>query len=312
MTTDRPKFTMFWSNLEAYEDCPRKFLWGRGWHDIDLGRGLGRSKERPVKSSEHHAVMGNVIQGVIEDMYNSELWRDAANLKERLKTHLDKRFTLAINAAHIDWGRQDCPPQSEMYQICWDGICGYLKTMKHNRLLGPYARAEVELPAWVNKYTPVNGRADVIIRREDTGVTILDGKNSKTKGKYTDPDQLRWYALCFWLGYNQLPDRLGFVYYRYPHGKPILNEEGVETGETELGVDWVPFTMDDLKGIAQRAADARKGMDFHKFDPKPTPDVCKFCDFETVCDARKAAKRQQKQRKTTLEQVNNADGLIEF
>ena len=309
--SDRPKFTMYWSNLEMYEDCAQKFLWSRGWHDIDLGNGLGRSKTRPVKSSEHHALMGNVIQKVIENMYNQELWRDGANLKNRLKDMLDKEFTLALAKAYIDWGRPDCPPQTELYSICWDGVSGYLKTMKQQKLLGPYARAEVELPALVNKYTPINGRADLIIRRDDVGVLILDGKNAKTKGKYTDPDQLRWYALCFWLAYDQMPNKLGFVYYRYPYGKPILDEEGKETGEIEQGVDWVDFTEADLKGIAQRAVDARKGMDFHKFDPKPDPSVCKLCDFETVCDARKATKRTRN-RKTTLEQVANADGLLEF
>lgn len=319
MSNTNNKFVMFWSNLEQYEDCHQKFLWSRGWFDIDLGRGMGRSKERPVKSSEHHSLMGNVIQIVLENMYNQELWRDGANLKARLKELLDKEFTLALNKAYIDWRRMDCPPQTEMYQICWDGIWGYIKTMKQHKLLGPYARCEVELPAWVNKYTPINGRADFIIRRDDVGIMILDGKNSKTKGKYTDPDQLRWYALCFWLAYSQMPSKLAFVYYRYPYGKlvvddegnPLKDENGNETGQVEEGLDWVEFTEADLKGIAQRAVDARKGMDFHKFDPNPEPSICKFCDFETVCEARKETKRTRN-RKTTLEQIENADGLIEF
>jgi PD-(D/E)XK nuclease superfamily len=310
---------MFWSNLEAYEDCPQKFLWGRGWHDIDLGRGLGRSKQKPEKGSEHHPLMGNLIQNVIERMYNDELWRDGANLKTRLKELLDKNFDLSVQRAYIDWGRSDCPPKTEMYQLCWDGIAGYLKTMKQHKLLGPYARAEVELPAWVNKHTPINGRADMIIRRDDTGVTILDGKNSKTKGKYTDPDQLRWYALCFWLAYGAKPDRLAFVYYRYPYGKlkvdtdgkPLADDDGNPTAETETGIDWVDFTEADLKGIATRAVDARKGMDFHKFDPKPEPSTCKFCDFETVCEARKATKKVLN-RKSVLGQIESADGIIEF
>lgn len=305
-------FTLFWSNLEAYEDCPQKFLWGRGWHDIDLGRGLGRAMKKPEKDSEHHRLMGTVIQSVIEDMYNQEIWRDTANIKDRLRGLLDKKFALELSKAYIDWRRSDCPTSSEMHGICWDGIIGYLKTMKHHRLLGPYARAEVEIPAWVNKYTPINGKADVIIRRDDTGVTILDGKNSKSKGKYTDPDQLRWYALCFYLAYNKIPDRLGFVYYRYPYGKPIVDDDGNPTGETETGIDWVPCTKDDIKGLAQRAADARKGMDFHKFEPKPSPDVCRLCDFETVCEARKATKRQVRKKPSALEDLLKDGGIVEF
>jgi hypothetical protein len=85
-------------------------------------------------------------------------------------------------------------------------------------------------------------------------------------------------------------DRLGFVYYRYPYGTPIDDEAGMPTGEVESGIDWVEYTKDDLKGLAQRAADAVKGMDHEKFAPKPSPQNCKFCDFETVCPERMAQK----------------------
>ena len=287
------------------------FLWNRGWKGIDLGRGPGKGKAKPFKSSEHHPLMGIVIQGVIEKMYNEELWRDPKNLVPKLREILDKDFFFAVQDAYIDWGRSDCPPKTEMYSLCWNGIMGYLRTMKEHRLLGPYARAEVEMPGKVDALTLVNGKADVVIRRDDTGVTILDGKNSKTKGKYTDPDQLRWYALCFWLGYGKLPDRLGFIYYRYPFGAPVEDADGCGTGELYSGVDWVQFTMDDVMGLAQRAADARKGMEAHQFDPRPEPKICKLCDFETVCEARKATKRTRN-RKTTLEMLEDANGLVEF
>ncbi len=307
--------TLYWSTLKTYEDCPQQFLWSRGWDTINLGFGLGNPRPNPNKDSRHHAVMGTVIQYAIEKMYNDELYRDPKNLLEVLMGLVDREFI-----------RQESKPKNNMdyvqakmsrdqvLQICKDGVSGYLQTMKAHRLLGPYAKAEVDIVGWIDKYNPVGGRADTIIRRDDTGVTILDGKNSSHKMKYTDPDQLRWYALLFKLAYRRTPDRLGFVWYRFPHGSTTVGENGEETKET--GVEWISFDEGDLKGLAQRAIDAKKAMWKEKFDPTPSPNTCKFCDFVSVCPARQeqksanAAKRAPKEQ--TIEGVDIKKGITNF
>ncbi len=272
--------TIYWSSLKVFEDCPQHLLWSKGWTGIDLGAGPGRPKPKPkMLDPRHHAVMGIVIQYAIELMYNNELWREPKTLQHVLLDLVEK-----------EWNRQEADPRnqldyrnidmtrSEMLQICRDGVLGYLKTMKEHRFLGPYAKAEVDLLGWVDKYTQVGGRADVIVRREDTGVTIIDGKNTRHRMKATDPDQLRWYALLFKLSYRQLPDRLAFAWYRFPFN--------AEFGES--GVDWIPFTEEDVKGLAARVIQARLNMRKEMFEPTPSPPICKNCDYETVCPARQA------------------------
>lgn len=304
-------FTLYWSNLDLYEKCPQSFLWGRGWGAIDCGGGPGKRKPAPLKKSRHHAVMGIVIAAVLEDLYNHELWKHPDGLKQRLIELTEEKFKLECARNFIDW--RIAPARTEMLTVCTDGVLGFLKTLKQNRLLGPYAKAEVDLVAYVNKYTPVGGRADLIIRRDDTGVSILDGKNSTSKGKYTDPDQLRWYALCFYLAYRVMPDRLGFIYFRYPAGAPVLDTDGKETGELETGVDWVEFSRDDLKGLAQRAVDARKGMDKERFPATPQPANCRFCDYETVCESRQEQKDDNRRRKKSSDSVlDGAKGFVTF
>lgn len=313
------QFTLYWTNLQRYEECPQKFLWSRGWGDIDVGGGPGRKKPLPVQRSMHHAVMGIVIAAVSERLYNDEWWKDPKSLPQRLVDEVDKEWAYQTSKERNWIDYRVAGSKASLIKTCKDGILGYLKTMKHHRLLGEYARAEVELLGWIDKYNPVGGRADAIIRREDTGVTILDGKNSNSKGKYTDPDQLRWYALLFYLAYRQLPDRLGFVYYRYPYGtpmedsdgNPVLDEDGKQ--KIEQGVDWVPFTKDDLRGLAQRAVKARRGMDKEKFQATPSPKVCRFCDYETVCPERqeqKAANRRN--RKPDVAEIAAGDGFIDL
>jgi len=197
------RFTLYWSSLDMYEKCPQMFLWGRGWGAIDVGGGPGRKKPKPLKDSKHHALMGIVLAAVIEDFYNDELWKEPLGLRQRLEERTRKKFALQLARMYIDWRK--APPREEMFRICYDGAINFVKrTLKTHKLLGTYARSEVDLIGFVDKWNPIGGRADIIIRRPDTGVTILDGKNSKEHWNrsakqpkfYTDDDQLRWYAFA--------------------------------------------------------------------------------------------------------------------
>lgn len=281
-------YTLYWTNFRRYEECPQKFLWYCGRPGFDLGAGDGKPKPIKEKRSEHHAVMGIVIGNIIERFYNDELWRNQIELKYRLKKMTEKEYDFILSKKYVDF--RQSPTREEMLKICIDGVLGFLKTLKYNRLLGPYARSEVNLSAYVNNYCPIAGRADIIIRRDDNGITILDGKNSVSKGKYTDPDQLKWYALCFYLSKGTKPDRLGFVYYRYPYGTPIEDSEDVETG-LEL-IDWNKES--DLKAIAERAVKVSKGIHKEKFKPTPSTTACKFCDYEKDCKARQDQLKERK------------------
>jgi len=316
-------FTLYWSSLARYESCPQGFLWGRGWGAIDVGGGPGRRKPQPYKKSEHHAVMGVVIQAVIERFYNDDIWKflKKDELKARLLDLCAKEFDLELARRFVDW--RLAPRKSDMMEIIRDGVMGYMQTLKAQKLLGPYSRAEVDLVAYIDKYNPIGGRVDTIIRRDDTGITIIDGKNSRRykDGKgglmtYTDPDQLRWYALCFYLSHDRMPDRVGFCYYRYPYGavvldvdgKPVLDDEGKEI--TESGVEWVEFTKEDLQGLAQRALDARKGMDKEQFEACPHWKTCRFCDHESVCPERQAQKAKNRRKpKNVDEQLDGVVGI---
>lgn len=312
------KFTLYWSSLASYETCGQQFLWSRGWGTLDLGGGPGRPKPLQVVRSRHHAVMGMVLGYFWELLYNQEEWRHPHGLLDRLLEKCRKEFDRLLLKEFVDWRLS--PSRDELWETIESGIRGYLRTMKEHKLLGPYARSEVDLACYLDQYTPIGGRADLIIRREDNGVAIYDGKNSRRykdrKGNlhtYTDPDQLRWYALCFYLTYKVLPDQLGFVYFRYPYGEPVLDAEGQPTGETEAGLVYVPFTKDDLKGLAVRAKDALRSMNKGKFEANPVPSHCRFCDFETVCPQRQAQKQaNSRNRKKSSDFFDGQTGFVTF
>ncbi|OHD26976.1 MAG: hypothetical protein A2Y38_08145 [Spirochaetes bacterium GWB1_59_5] len=304
-----------------FEACPQQFLWSKGWGLLDVGAGPGRKKPIPFEKSKHHAIMGIAIQAAVEALYNNELWRHP-KLLEALLEIAEKTLKLELHNSYVDFRLS--PTRDELWRVIKDGVTGYLKTLKQHRLVGPYARAEVDLTGYLRKWLPIGGRADTIIRRDDTGITIIDGKNGqryKTKDgymTYTDPDQLRWYALCFYIAYQKLVDRLGFVYYRYPCGTPILDDKGQPvlaedgTPKVEDGVEWVPYTKEDLKGLAERAIHTRQGMDKERFDAKPVPSHCKMCDYETVCPPRQAQRQANSRSKKPNELLDGMQGITEF
>jgi hypothetical protein len=297
-------FILYPTGFEKYEQCPQKFLWERGWPGIDLGAGPGRRKPKPVQKSSEHLIMGIVIQRVVEYLYNEEVWHDPKTLKDKLSAKVHAELNLECSKNYVNW--DTAPSYDELLQTCLSGVHGFVKTMKHNRLLGPYARAEVEILAWLSPICPVAGRADLIISREDTGITILDGKNSKEKGKYTSPDQVRWYAMCYLLSKNIMPNRIGFVYYRFPYGTPKAD------GGIEEGVDWIPLLRDDLKGLAARAAEVHGKIIRERFDPTPSPKVCNFCDYETICKARQDQIESNRRRKKTETPEVPGDKVFSF
>ena len=327
------RFVLYWSSMRQYENCPQSFLWSHGWGTIDCGGGLGRRKPKPVERSAHHAVMGIVLANFWEWLYNDEEWKHPVGMLNRLLAKARKDFSRLCVDKFIDW--RLAPSWDEMLDVIEAGIQGYIKTMRANKLLGPYAKSEVDLTCYVDQWTPIGGRADLIFRRPDTGITILDGKNSrrykdrKTGGwmTYTDPDQLRWYALCFYLAYKKMVDQIGFVYFRYPYGQerldadgdpiPEVDENGIPTGlnVAETGVDWVSFDRDDLKGIATRAKDAMRAISRENFPANPGPTQCKFCDYETCCPeriAQRTANRRTRKAKDPLLAETTNQGFVMF
>jgi len=309
-----PDDPIYWSHIATFEECRQKFLWQFGWDGIDLGEGPGKGKKFPDITSRHDAVMGKVIQKAVEKFYNEELWRDPSAVSDILMGFVEREWRRQIKKRRnfIDYEKAGLS-DSEMIEVCKDGVRGYLVTMKRHRLLGTYARAEVRMLGWLNKWVTVAGIADVIVRRTDTGITITEGKNTRHKMRYTNPDQLRWYALVFWRAHGEMPNRLGFVWYRFPAGHETFD---VETGQAfqEEGVEWIPFEKEDLLGLARRAIDARNAMRKHKFDPVPVPDTCKWCNFESVCEARQEQreKNASRRRPKNLKELEDADGFADL
>lgn len=281
---------LFWSELHTYEVCPLQCLWSYGWEDMDVGGGPGKPKPKPQKS-EHHAVMGQVIQKVLERAYN-EGWFQKPSFMEFLATQTKIILHEYLARSYI---HPEVTTPKKMLEICAYGVLGYLHTMRQYKLWGE-VECERRLETQIGSL-PIGGKPDFIFKGELA--RILDGKNSEYKDKYTDPDQLRWYAMCLYKIEGVLP-QIGFVWYRYPYN--------AEAGEP--GIDWVTVTDRDLEHLSERAVRVRLAQIERKFDAVPIPKNCRICNYESVCDARKQTKKGNPKPITTW--FASLQGLTEF
>jgi len=282
---------LYWSHIKAMRECPQKFLWSRGNPEIDLGAGLGKPKPLPAeeeRASEHYTLMGSVLSTVVESIYNENLWKEPLLLRDRVENLAKKEFSLQEVGKYLDWSQM---MRSEAIDLCVSGAVNFLKIMKENRLLGPYARSEVKMETWVSpqlKDLKICGIADLIFRDTNDKIHIMDGKNAGQPGKWEDEDQLRWYALCFKMAYGVTPSRLGFFFFRYPPNEPPKDwkQDPKEwNGIIEVGID-----PSDIKRLFDEAVETQKAIKKKNFEANPVPKHCTNCPYESVCEQRQAQK----------------------
>lgn len=290
---------LYWTHVKIMNECPQRYLWYKGHPKYDVGGGMGKPKPLPPeeqRSSEHHLLMGSVLSKVVEYVYNRELWREPSTLMQKAEEIARHEFGLAESEYYCLWTYMT---RDEALQTCVDGAKNFIRTMKKNKLLGPWNRSEYKMTPALNNYVSVSGIADLVIRDKDGGIHIFDGKNAMTPNKYEDPDQLRWYALAFLLQYRVMPKRLAFFYFRYPHTNPPKDHDP----ESWTGMIEVSLTKQDLVRLKKMAEDVSKKIHFgDKFEATPKAKHCNMCPYESICPERQAnkaaniAKRQAKKK----------------
>lgn len=258
--------TIYWSYIDAYTSCPLKFLWSYGWPGIDLGFGPGKRKKRP-SVDRTHAIMGQTIQEVVEIMYNHDMWNRTDD-RDRLNVAM---LGMAEKLVKHKCSKDNHKITQEMIDTCKNGVINYLDIAAHNQLWGVPAKPEFELISTVMGVS-MGGKVDLLYTESPFGSMILDGKNSKNKDNVSQ-DQLRWYSLIYESLYGQLPDRVGFVWYRFPPND--------DSGDT--GISWVDLRPQDMTKLKNKMVRVVEGMRLHQFDPKPSEKACRFCDFQSMC-----------------------------
>ena len=246
-----------YSGRKSYQVCPRKYACRYVTREV--------SKRDPRSS-----FLGSTAGVIFEWFYSNQIWADpdpVGKCVSLIDTAIDYTF------AREKWDPHEDPTvrgnlQVELSKMVPDGI----EIIRSNGFLTPYSRAETDLTVTVqradsNLSIKMGGRSDFIHGQSPNDVYILDGKASRHRDKYVDPEQLIWYAAQHYIKYHVIPSRLGFVFWAFP-ADPVM---------------WIDFNGNDLRKNVDTTFDIAKKIRLKMFDPTPTEE-CYRCDYQSKCD----------------------------
>jgi len=297
-----------YSGYKLYVNCPQAY-----WHSYINNTVIPGEPENRVNS-----LYGSVVGVLFERFYNDKLWKKSGQAEKALLDLVETELDTVIKdettpskfrpAGIVKWqGRKgdgldpkaNYTSRDELVADIRDAIPRGIRSIKHDRLLGKYAEAEVKLNTSIQggKHM-LGGRADMIVYRgrPHNDRVIVDGKGSKWRERYVDPTQLKWYAALFAMRNDgELPDKLAFLYWRFSPPESMdwvdFNESDIQEllGDVTKAIEEIdqgsqglsPVSVETMKEEGPPAKVRRifpaKGA--RKAEDGP----CRFCNFISLC-----------------------------
>lgn len=228
------------------------------------------------------SIYGSSVGTLFEKFYDEKMWR-LDKPQGHLMGMVDSTIDWVIKRETTPWrdrkggvlmwkGEDEGQNPKGMYESreelaadVRDAVARGFRIIRHERLLGPRADAEVKLDVKLGGDI-IGGRADFIIERTKPhhDLCIIDGKGSKWRDKYVDPDQLRWYGMLYKHHEGKGPDKLAFLYWRF---------------DPPESMDWVEFSEEELDELM---AKVRQVMKTIKADEMKAPKNTSYAEARKV------------------------------
>jgi DNA helicase II / ATP-dependent DNA helicase PcrA len=116
----------------------------------------------------------------------------------------------------------------------------------------------------------LRGRVDRVDRRSDGGYELIDYKTGEQRAGQGDDVQLALYRLAARSAW-QVEAETGSYWY-------VLEDERVE----------VPAAPDDAERVERTVLEVGAGIEGQDFEPRPSYEICSWCDYRLICPASEA------------------------
>ena len=253
--TENHDLYISYSSKKAYLTCPRQY-----WY-------MYVSKEKGEFDAKN-SLFGNSIGKLFEWFYNKKLW-----IKSDVKQHLIRSIEIALDESagkdNFDL-KSDLEFKAKITQELQDCVISTLEIIRKYKLIAPVSNAEVKLNTIFKTkdlILKLGGRADFVHYFDKNNIWILDGKGSKHREKYIDINQLVWYAVQHYLKYHIVPNRLGFIFYKFPQD-PIT---------------WISLTDQLMRSVLDETVSISKQIISKQFSTTPSVS-CRNCPFKSKCN----------------------------
>lgn len=264
-----------------------------------------------------HMLYGDTVGKIFESFYVDALWKTntTARMLDLVQPTLQKVITNERRkGGTFDWKEPGLKKGTrsihEVEAEIRETVPRGLRSVRHHRLLSLNAQAEVKLDVTVEGHI-LGGRADFIMQRAKPVAdhVIIDGKGSRWRDKYTNHRQLRWYALLHWVKFGFIPDRLGFLYWRYEPEESLDWSTVTEEALIELKV----AALAAIATVEEANREVLKGADPLKVFPASPGSSCTLCRYKDVCpEGRRALSKEAKAELKDDMKRGVEDGEVSF
>jgi hypothetical protein len=255
-----------YSEYKTYIQCPMRY------HKELMG------VLPPEEPSRYFMVYGLVVE-MFFNIYTNFYSKKKVNLTdEQVYAIMRKLWAKVLDENYVVWTDPWCRESSEhIFMSAYEDV---LKNLD-NFDFWKDAQSEISFDIFLKKSQDnLTCRLDFLLNNPDGTVEILDGKGTYKMDKTVDLEQLYFYILIYFMHYKKLPDKAGFLYYKFQT------------------IRYIDFDMNIIMDFKKKLALVKAVIKRDKvFEAKVgISKQCKWCDYKMTCEAL-IAKRQERANK---------------
>jgi CRISPR/Cas system-associated exonuclease Cas4 (RecB family) len=265
-----------------YKDCPKKYYLKHVKKQIS-----------PVDRNDYFPLYGKLVEKFFQHFSN--MWRFTMPYMppEEIQFKLNKIYEDILKISEIDWNAKFVTENKEsLFDKACKDVCAIMDSHNQNYFLNTKAEFTIEVSTKLG--VDIVGRLDFIhYDAVSNAPLIFDGKGTNTIGKNVSKEQLFFYALLYLLHFNQIPEYIGFFYYRF---------------NTYVPIDFNLNILNEFR--AKLSLDIKQILEDTEFKATPKPKSCKYCDYQTIC--KDCIDDRNKRKRPIKVDLPDVEGVIEI
>jgi len=243
-----------YSDYRTYLDCPRLYK-------LRIDKVVP-----PEKESKYFALYGLLVEAFFKYFTNEVLKKARVLVEAEVREILWSMWQDILQRNYVNW--EDPWVKSTSDQIFEMAYVDVLENMAKFSFW-KNARSEVSFQIKLKKSGDImTCRMDFLCEPLQGPIEILDGKGKMKIDKSIDVEQLYFYALMYLLTRGRLPDKVGFLYYRFKL------------------IKYMDFDQSSIMSFRDKLAVVKRTI---KADKEFLPNVglskqCRWCPYKSGCD----------------------------
>jgi CRISPR/Cas system-associated exonuclease Cas4 (RecB family) len=250
--------------------------------------------EPPEKPSRYFMVYGLLVEYFFNIYTNGYLKKGIKLSDEQIYAILRKIWAKVLDENYVVWTDPWCRESSEhIFMSAYEDVLKNINTFDFWK----DAQADISFEILLKKSQDIlSCRFDFIVNNSEGTTEILEGKGTYSMDKAMDLEQLYFYIFVYYLHYKKLPDKAGFIFYKFQT------------------IRYIDFDMNVIQDFKNKLAIVKNAIKKDKvFEAKVgISKQCKWCDYRMTCDALINKRQERADKKKPTITFDFDGGILSF